>query len=123
MYSESRKHPSRQITVSVGNLSVIVLITVCTHQRRRILARNEIHDLMIEAWKQSPEWTVGRYVILPDHVHLFAAENEFQGYFAEPMGPEMESASVTSMAECKRRTDPAEKLLGPSVKERRQLRR
>jgi REP element-mobilizing transposase RayT len=80
MLFDSRKHPSRQPTVSVGNLSVIVLITVCTHQRRRILAQNEIHHLIIEAWKQSPEWTVGRYVILPDHVHLFAAENEFQGY-------------------------------------------
>ena len=76
---ESRKHPSRQTTVSVGNLSVILLITACTHQRRPILARDEIHNLLIRAWTQAPEWTVGRYVVMPDHVHLFAAEKEFRG--------------------------------------------
>ncbi len=69
--------------MSIGNLSVILLVTACTHQRRRILARQEIHDLIREAWTQAPEWTVGRYVVLPDHIHLFAAENEFQGY---PLG-------------------------------------
>ena len=75
----SRKHPSRQPTISVGNLSVILLVTACAHQRRRILARHDVHDLIVEAWKLAPEWTVGRYVVMPDHVHLFAAENESQG--------------------------------------------
>jgi putative transposase len=83
MYKESRKHPSRQTTVSVGNLSVILLVTACTYQRRRILACNEIHALIVDAWTQAPEWTVGRYVVMPDHIHLFAAENEFHGY---PLG-------------------------------------
>jgi putative transposase len=83
MYNESREHPSRQTTVSVGNLSVILLITACTYQRRRILARKNIHDLIVDAWTQAPEWTVGRYVVMPDHVHLFAAENELHGY---PLG-------------------------------------
>jgi len=80
---ESRKHPSRQITVSAGNLSVILHITACTFRRHRILASNEIHNLIVDAWMHAPEWTVGRYVVMPDHVHLFAAENEFQGY---PLG-------------------------------------
>ena len=80
---ESRKHPSRQVTVSVGNLSVILHITVCTFRRLRILARNKIHNLIVDAWIHSPEWTVGRYVVMPDHVHFFAAENELEGY---PLG-------------------------------------
>jgi putative transposase len=75
--------PPRQLTVSVGNLSVILHITACTFRRRRILACDEIHNLIVSAWRNSPEWTVGRYVVMPDHVHLFAAENEFQGY---PLG-------------------------------------
>jgi putative transposase len=83
MYSESRKHPARQLTVSVGNLGVILHITACTFRRRCILACDEIHNLIIDAWINAPEWTVGRYVIMPDHIHLFAAENEFQGY---PLG-------------------------------------
>ena len=82
MYSESRKHPARQLTVSEGNLSVILHITACTFRRRRILASDEIHNLILSAWRNSPEWTVG-YVLMPDHVHLFAAENEFRGY---PLG-------------------------------------
>jgi putative transposase len=76
---DSRKHPSRQPTVSVGNLSIIVLVTACAYQRRRILARHDVHDLIRHAWTQAPEWAVGRYVVMRDHVHLFAAENEFQG--------------------------------------------
>jgi putative transposase len=83
MYTESRKHPTRQPTVSVGNLSVILLITACTYRRRGILAREEIHRLLRDAWIQAPEWAVGHYAVMPDHVHLFAAENEFQGY---PLG-------------------------------------
>jgi len=79
MYIESRKHPSRHTTISVGNLSVILMITACTHQRRPILASDKIHGLLVDAWKHAPEWTVGRYVVMPDHVHLFAAENQLQG--------------------------------------------
>ena len=71
MYRESRKHPARQLTVSVGNLSTILHVTACTFQRRRILACEETHNLILDAWTQAPEWTVGRYVIMPDHVHLF----------------------------------------------------
>jgi hypothetical protein len=54
---ESRKHPARQLTVSVGNLSPILHITVCTFQRRRILACDETHNLILDAWTQAPEWT------------------------------------------------------------------
>ena len=82
MYGESRKHPARRLTVSAGNLSVILHITACTFRRHRILACDEIHNLILSAWRNSPEWTVG-YVLMPDHVHLFAAENEFRGY---PLG-------------------------------------
>jgi hypothetical protein len=52
MYHESRKHPSRQTTVSAGNLSVILLVTACTYQRRFILGRKDIHDLIVDAWTE-----------------------------------------------------------------------
>ena len=63
------KHPWKQI----GNRSVIVFLTVCTRAREPILAKAEIHDLLVEAWEKADSWVVGRYVILPDHVHLFAS--------------------------------------------------
>jgi len=32
-----------------------------------------MHNLLREAWSDSSHWLVGRYVILPDHVHLFCS--------------------------------------------------
>ena len=47
---------------------------MCTYNRRQILARKAIHETFIRFVTKSPSrgvW-VGRYVLMPDHVHLFA---------------------------------------------------
>jgi REP element-mobilizing transposase RayT len=52
----------------------IYFITTCTFRRRAILARNEIAATVIDEWRSAHDrhgWAVGRYVIMPDHVHLF----------------------------------------------------
>ncbi len=49
-------------------------MTFCTHHRVPRLARDEIHAAFIQfAKRASRDFTVavGRYVIMPDHVHLF----------------------------------------------------
>jgi REP element-mobilizing transposase RayT len=53
----------------------IYFITVCTYNRRRILDRPEIHEAFIQFGLNAHERGVyvGRYVIMPDHIHLFAA--------------------------------------------------
>ena len=56
-----------------GNQAVIVFVTVCTKGRRPVLANDTIHTLLREAWIDAQLWRVGRYVIMPDHLHLFAA--------------------------------------------------
>lgn len=56
---------------------VILFLTVCTHARKPLLARDEIHHLLLDAWSRSTLWQVGRYVIMPDHIHLFAAPSSF----------------------------------------------
>ncbi len=28
-------------------------------------------ELLAEAWRQADQWLVGRFVIMPDHIHLF----------------------------------------------------
>jgi len=33
--------------------------------------------LIIESWQAANFWRVGRYVIMPDHIHLFCAPNTF----------------------------------------------
>jgi REP element-mobilizing transposase RayT len=32
-----------------------------------------MHNLLREVWSDSSHWLVGRYVILPDHLHLFCS--------------------------------------------------
>ena len=50
----------------------ILFITVCTNHRRRILANDASHQTLLELWRDARYWLVGRYVLMPDHVHLFA---------------------------------------------------
>jgi putative transposase len=53
--------------------SPIYYITACTHARRPILARADVHDSFIRYGLGACECgvTVGRYVIMPDHIHMF----------------------------------------------------
>jgi len=37
-----------------------------------------VHDLLCSVWREATAWLVGRYVIMPDHVHLFAAPGDIE---------------------------------------------
>jgi REP element-mobilizing transposase RayT len=39
--------------------------------RRKVLATAEMQEQLLQAWQAANRWIVGRYVIMPDHVHLF----------------------------------------------------
>ncbi len=57
----------------------LYFVTFCTHQRRPFLARDEAHAafvLFAERAGRDFNIGVGRYVIVPDHVHLFIREGE-----------------------------------------------
>ncbi|MES2309244.1 MAG: transposase [Verrucomicrobiota bacterium] len=49
----------------------IIFLTLCTHQRKSVLANETIHQSLVSLWRDSNEWRVGRYCIMPDHIHLF----------------------------------------------------
>ncbi|MBN1398672.1 MAG: transposase [Bacteroidetes bacterium] len=52
----------------------IYFITACTENRNEILTNPQAAAILIEEWKSAKErhdWYVGRYVIMPDHVHFF----------------------------------------------------
>ena len=68
-----RKHPAHPPVQEVFNSPVIIFLTVCTQERQRVLASADGHALLREAWEIARLWMVGRYVIMPDHVHLFCA--------------------------------------------------
>ncbi|MCS6910465.1 MAG: hypothetical protein NZM11_07840 [Anaerolineales bacterium] len=69
----SRRHPAHPPVIEALNRSIIVFLTVCTKDRQPILANPFMHDLLIHAWSIADHWLVGRYVIMPDHIHLFCA--------------------------------------------------
>jgi len=68
-----RKRPTHPPIVEVGNRAIIVFLTVCTKDRATVLDNQRIHNLLVAAWRMVDRWRVGRYVIMPDHVHLFCA--------------------------------------------------
>ena len=70
-----RKSLSHEVHRIAGQ-STIVFVTVCTLGRHPWLASARVHDLLVQHWGDARAWLVGRYVILPDHIHLFAAPGE-----------------------------------------------
>lgn len=69
----SRKTPIHLHPNESSASPVIVFVTVCTHQKKRILAQHDIHGLLKMTWERASHWIVGRYVIMPDHIHLFCS--------------------------------------------------
>ena len=69
----NRRRPAHHAPMEFWNQPTIVLVTVCTQERRTLLACDEVHQLFRTVWESADYWHVGRYVIMPDHVHLFCA--------------------------------------------------
>ena len=54
----------------------VYFFTACVAARKSILACDNVHQILIEIWtKPAPldGWFVGRYVLMPDHLHFFAS--------------------------------------------------
>ncbi|WP_309396730.1 transposase [Cerasicoccus maritimus] len=68
-----RKHPARQPVFDIGSRANILFVTVCTEGRKPILANNDIHRLLVQCWLKADHWLVGRYMIMPDHIHFFCS--------------------------------------------------
>jgi putative transposase len=68
-----REHLHRLTQVWLSN--PLYFITVCCADRRPVLLSAPSVETLTRSWQASAEvngWTVGRYVIMPDHVHFFA---------------------------------------------------
>ncbi len=70
-----REHPIHLAPLEAHNRSIIIFVTTCTAKRRQILASACAHKTIVTAWCAASRWLVGRYVIMPDHIHLFCAPN------------------------------------------------
>ena len=78
MILPGRKHPPH--LPSLSRVTTILLLTICTKDRRKLLANEPVHQLLRRAWIENNEYPVGRYVILPEHIHVFVGENHMARY-------------------------------------------
>jgi putative transposase len=69
------KLPPRLARIFTNN--PLFFVTFCTHRRRKVLAMNSVNDALVEfsiRAQAEHHIAVGRYVIMPDHLHLFVCE-------------------------------------------------
>ncbi len=66
-----RRRPAHWAYHERNNQSVLVMVTVCTQNRRPVLAKADAVETILSAWDAAQKWLVGRYVILPEHAHFF----------------------------------------------------
>lgn len=69
----TRKHPIHLTPDESDYRPIIIFLTLCTKGRRPLLAKPEIHSALVSAWNRAAHWLIGRYVIMPDHLHLFCS--------------------------------------------------
>lgn len=67
-----RKTPEQNVLISLSHPN-IVFLTVCTKDRKPWLARTQVQHALENIWKNATAWITGRYVLMPDHLHLFCA--------------------------------------------------
>ena len=72
-----RRKPIHLPTNYSLNSSIIIFVTVCTKSRKKILVTEEKHALIRSCWIKSDRWVVGRYMMLPDHIHFFVAPTSY----------------------------------------------
>jgi len=79
MSCEKDTYPGRltRLRKLFENQSPFYFVTFNTHNRRAILASIELHEAFVQFCQSGlPRGVVvGRYVLMPDHVHLFVALN------------------------------------------------
>ena len=73
MPAPQRKHPVHLAPLELGNRPVVIFLTVCARNRQPLLATDRAHADIVEAWNRATHWRVGRYVVMPDHLHLFCS--------------------------------------------------
>jgi putative transposase len=73
-----RKRPSKNsVLLTHDNRAIILFVTVVTNLRQRVLDNKMALDCIIDAWRKADNWLVGRFVIMPDHIHFFCAPSTY----------------------------------------------
>src|ERR1700759_2211474 len=78
-----RRTPAHPAVIQDLGRGVIVFLTACAKDRRPLFARPEAVAGLRKAWRTANSWSVGCWVMMPDHLHLFCSPTEFP---ARPLG-------------------------------------
>ena len=69
-FHHDRTHPAHHPHIERFNEPIIIFLTVCAKDRKPVLATSTVHAGLREAWQTTSQWRVGKYMIMPDHIHL-----------------------------------------------------
>jgi len=72
-----KTHPPLKRLSQVWIPDAVYFITTCIQGRKKVLDSDLAATVLIGEWKAASNrhgWRIGRYVIMPDHVHFFCAE-------------------------------------------------
>ncbi len=70
--------PARGVWISLSK-PTIVFVTVTTQNRERWAAREAVQQTLLKAWGEAEAWMVGKYLLMPDHLHFFCAPKQPDG--------------------------------------------
>jgi putative transposase len=72
-----RYHLPHLAPVEFPNQTILPFVTVSVDKRRSLLANPKIVELLLDCWSKADHWLVGRWMVMPDHLHLFCAPASF----------------------------------------------
>ncbi len=70
-----RKHLRRLGQITIDG-PIVFYLTICVEDRKPVLTSPAAFKVLSEVWgraKAQYGWLIGRYVIMPEHVHFFAS--------------------------------------------------
>jgi putative transposase len=76
-WEPGRKKPARGVHIRLGEPNV-VWTTLCTADRMPWLANEFVHVRLQEVWLAATKWLVSDYILMPDHIHFFAAPYDIE---------------------------------------------
>jgi len=68
-----RKRPVHLPAIDKGNPAIIQFVTLCTAGRLPYLNHAAAHPWLHEVFGRQTRFHIGRYVIMPNHLHLFCS--------------------------------------------------
>ena len=71
-----RRRPAHHVPVEKDNRAILLMVTACSKDRKRIFTKTSAAEAVLCAWESHLAWQVGRYVFMPDHIHFFCTPGD-----------------------------------------------